>query len=68
MRVSVLSRPVEGGTEFQVITVWESLTAIHAFAGPSADTAVVPEVVRRMMASYDRHVVHYEIAHSYEPR
>jgi heme-degrading monooxygenase HmoA len=68
VRASVLRRRVEAGTEFQVITIWESLQAIQGFAGPSADIAVVPDVVRGMMASYDTHVLHYDIAHSHEPR
>jgi len=53
---------VEGGTEFHIVTVWESLTAIKAFAGQDPETAVVPATVRAMLSSYDERVVHYEIA------
>jgi heme-degrading monooxygenase HmoA len=33
VRASILRRDVANGTEFQIVTVWESLDAIHAFAG-----------------------------------
>jgi antibiotic biosynthesis monooxygenase (ABM) superfamily enzyme len=59
---SILRRDVRDGTEFQVVTLWDSMDAIHAFAGETADVAVVPPVVQEMMADYDRRVVHYEVA------
>ena len=59
---SILKRPIKQGTEFLIITVWESMEAIQAFAGEDAETAVVPPVVRDMMVSYDSKVTHYEIA------
>ena len=62
VRASILRRDVEAGTEFQVVTVWESLRAIEAFAGRDVETAVVPARVRAMLSSYDERVVHYEIA------
>jgi heme-degrading monooxygenase HmoA len=37
VRASILSRAVEAGTEFQIVTVWESLDAIQAFAGARVD-------------------------------
>jgi len=68
VRATILKRPVDAGTEFQVITVWESLSSIHSFAGSPVDVAVVPAAVRAMMVSYDTHVVHYEIEHVSESR
>lgn len=68
VRASVLSRSVPGGTEFRVVTVWDSLDAIRGFAGPRIDAAVVPPVVQQMMATYDSEVVHYEVRDQYEPR
>lgn len=59
---SILTRDVREGTEVQVVTLWESMDAIHAFAGETADVAVVPPVVQEMMADYDRRVVHYAVA------
>jgi heme-degrading monooxygenase HmoA len=58
---SILRRTVEQGTEFLIITVWESVEAIERFAGARADVAVVPEVVQAMMVEYDRNVIHYEV-------
>jgi len=58
---SILRREVEGGTEFQIVTVWASLRAIQAFAGVDPEVAVVPPVVKAMMRDYDPRVVHYEI-------
>ena len=65
---SVLRRDVEAGTEFQIVTVWESLAAIKGFAGDDPETAVVPASVRAMLATYDERVVHYEIAEGFSPR
>jgi heme-degrading monooxygenase HmoA len=66
IRVSILTRIVEAGTEFQIVTVWNSLDAIKAFAGPNAEIAVVPPLVQQLMASYDSKVVHYEIVDTFE--
>jgi heme-degrading monooxygenase HmoA len=68
VRASILRRNVETGTEFQIVTVWESLTAIKAFAGEDPEIAVVPASVREMLSTYDQRVVHYEIAESFAPR
>ena len=68
VRASILMRPAEAGTEFQIVTVWESLEAIHAFAGAAADAAVVPALVQSLMVIYDSHVSHYELVETYEPR
>jgi len=68
LSASILKRAVEAGTEFHSVTVWESLDAIRAFAGPHADVAVVPPTVQGLMASFDAHVVHYEVVESHVPR
>jgi len=58
---SILKRAVGQGTEFLIITVWESIESIECFAGATADIAVVPESVQAMMIEYDRIVSHYEV-------
>ena len=58
---SILKRAVDQGTEFLIITVWESIESIEKFAGAKADVAVVPDVVQAMMIEYDRTVRHYEV-------
>ena len=61
LTASILKRKVEQGTEFLIITVWESIEAIQAFAGEHAEVAVVPPMVQDMMIKYDRKVIHYEV-------
>jgi heme-degrading monooxygenase HmoA len=67
VRATILRREVADGTEFQIVTVWQSLSAVQTFAGKDPEVAVVPPVVQAMMASYDRDVVHYELGDTYEP-
>ena len=61
VRASILKREVEQGTEFEIVTVWQSLDAIRAFAGTDAEAAVVPDAVREMMLEFDTRARHYEI-------
>jgi len=65
VEASVLRRDVDGGTEFQVVTVWDSLEAVKAFAGPQVDVAVVPEAAQAMLSSYDERVRHYEVVEGF---
>jgi heme-degrading monooxygenase HmoA len=58
---SILRRALADGVEFVVVTQWDSLDAIHAFAGRNAEDAVVPAQVQAMMVEYDRVVRHYEV-------
>ena len=59
--VDPLRRDVARGVEFLIVTRWESLQAIHAFAGRDAEVAVVPANVQRMMLEYDERARHYEL-------
>jgi heme-degrading monooxygenase HmoA len=65
VRASILRRDLAAGTDFQVVTLWQSLAAIEAFAGKDIDTAVVPASVQAMMQRYDRKVAHYEVVHTF---
>jgi len=56
---SILQREVARGVEFLVITRWESLQAIHAFAGADAEMAVVPTKVQAMMLEFEARARHY---------
>jgi len=60
-RAAILRRELPEGVEFLVITEWESVEFIRAFAGARADAAVVPQAVRDMMIEYDRVVRHYDV-------
>ncbi len=62
LSASILRREVHGGTEFQIVTLWESFGAIQAFAGEDIDVAVVSEAAQAMLLTFDRHVMHYEVA------
>lgn len=62
IRASILRRELSTGTEFVIVTEWESLDAIKGFAGDDPETAVVPTVVQAMMLEYDSRVRHYEVA------
>lgn len=61
VRASILKRDVEGGTEFEIVTVWESLEAIRSFAGEDIEAAVIPLVARAMMVKFDARARHYEV-------
>jgi heme-degrading monooxygenase HmoA len=65
IKASILRRAIGEGTQFLIVTTWESIEAIHKFAGESASIAVVPPSVRAMMVEYDREVTHYEIVEEY---
>jgi heme-degrading monooxygenase HmoA len=58
-RAAILHRPCDRGTEFLIVTEWESEQAIAAFAGDDVLAAVVPEGVRRMMVEFDERASHY---------
>jgi heme-degrading monooxygenase HmoA len=61
IRASILQRDVPSGTEFQIVTEWESMEAVAAFAGDRPEAAVVPAIAQAMMVDYDQTVVHYEV-------
>jgi heme-degrading monooxygenase HmoA len=67
VRACILTRVLDQGTEFLIITVWQSMEAIERFAGVPADMAVVPPVVQAMMVEYDRKVIHYDVADTQGP-
>ncbi len=62
----VLSRDVDDGIEFVVITRWRALADIHAFAGVDPALAVVPAAAQAMMVRFDERVSHYEMADLFE--
>jgi len=67
VRATILRRELGAGTEFQIVTLWDSLGSVEAFAGAHVEDAVVPSAVQAMMIDYDRSVAHYEIAHTFAP-
>jgi heme-degrading monooxygenase HmoA len=61
VNASVLKRELTEGTEFLIITKWDSLEAIKQFVGENYETAVVPKIVQEMMKRFDKLVKHYEV-------
>ena len=60
--MQILQREVDEGFEFRVQTTWQSMAAIHAFAGPDLQVAVVPPAAQNVLLRFDVHVEHYEVA------
>ncbi|HET6981587.1 MAG TPA: antibiotic biosynthesis monooxygenase [Myxococcaceae bacterium] len=59
---SLLRRPDGDEIELLLLTRWESLAALRAFAGPEIDSAVVDEEAKTILTRYDSHVRHYEVS------
>jgi heme-degrading monooxygenase HmoA len=57
----VLRRAHEGGIEFVVITFWDSMDAIRAFAGDEPDRAVVEPAARAVLRDSEETVAHYQV-------
>lgn len=47
-----------------VLTFWESMDAIRAFAGPDPEAAVVEPEAEAALIEFDRRVRHFEVAAS----
>jgi len=58
---SILSRKLDRGTEFLVVTQWRSLDDIASFSGSDLEAAVVPAQVAAMMVEYDNRARHFEV-------
>jgi heme-degrading monooxygenase HmoA len=58
----LLKRGVPEGVEFVTLTVFDSMEAVRAFAGPDHEAAVVPPAARKLLSHFDERSVHYEIA------
>jgi heme-degrading monooxygenase HmoA len=58
----VLRRTQDGDVEITVMTLWESMDAIHQFAGENAELAVVAPAAQAVLRAYDATVTHYEVA------
>jgi mannose-6-phosphate isomerase-like protein (cupin superfamily) len=52
----------DGGIEIVVVTRWESMDAIEAFAGEDSDLAVVEPEARAVLSRFDDRVRHIELA------
>jgi heme-degrading monooxygenase HmoA len=59
--VWLLRRVHEGKAEFIVISLWDSLESIKAFAGPDYRKAVYYPEDKKYLLALDPHVTHYEV-------
>jgi len=47
--------------EYLVLTLWDSMEAVHAFAGQQPELAVVEPEARAALVRFDHTVRHYEV-------
>ncbi len=59
---TLMERALPDAIEIQVITWWESMAAIRAFAGEDLSTAVVSDEARALLLHSDAHVEHAEVS------
>jgi len=57
----LLQRSAEGGVEFVVLTLWDSMDAVREFAGPDPERAVVEPNARAVLSDFDELVRHYDV-------
>ena len=62
LEANVLVRAIGDKSEVVVVTVWESIDAVRAFAGDRYERAVVEPVVRDLLDRVDDSVSHFTIA------
>ena len=59
--VTLLEREQDGAVEVTVMTWWDSLESVRAFAGEAVETAVVHDTAARMLLDFDREVAHHQV-------
>ena len=57
----LLQRDLTDGVEIIVLTYWQSLEAIRAFAGDPIEAAVVAAEAAALLTQFDTRVRHYEL-------
>jgi len=57
----LLERELNGAIEIVVVTRWQTLDAIRAFAGEELDRAVVHDAAAALFTDYDRRVRHFGV-------
>jgi heme-degrading monooxygenase HmoA len=60
--VYMLRREVAGGCEFVMVSFWDSLDAVRAFAGDDYETAVFYPEDDRFLIERDERSSHFEVA------
>jgi heme-degrading monooxygenase HmoA len=62
----LLRRPISGGVEFVVLTLWDSMESVHKFAGADADKAVVEPEAQSFLSGFDDFVTHFDVVNEIE--
>lgn len=57
----LLRRDHSDEVEYQVLTMWESMDAVHAFAGDHPERAVVEPEAAAVLTRFDTEVRHYDV-------
>ena len=65
--VWTLCRISEGKCEFTLISLWDSMEAIKAFAGPDPDKAVFYPEDEKFLIERGSRVLHYEVLSAPQP-
>lgn len=59
--LSLLRRDASDEVEYQVLTMWESMEAVRAFAGDHPERAVVEPEAAAVLTRFDEEVRHYDV-------
>jgi heme-degrading monooxygenase HmoA len=59
--LSLLRRDASDEVEYQVLTMWESMHAVRAFAGDHPERAVVEPEAAAVLTRFDTEVRHYDV-------
>jgi heme-degrading monooxygenase HmoA len=62
VRAMLLERPQDEVVEILVLTFWQSLDSIRAFAGADLEKAVVADEAVPLLKHFDKHVRHFNVA------
>ena len=59
--IQLLCRDLDHEVEFITIMTFDSIDAVHEFAGEDYEAAVVPKQARKLLSHFDDRAQHYEI-------
>lgn len=59
--IHLFRRDLDGEVEFVTLMWFESLEAVHTFAGDDYEVAVVPPNARALLSRFDARSQHYEV-------
>lgn len=60
--ITLMQRKRDDHIELVVSSRWESMAAVHAFAGTNPERAVVEPAARSVLIGFDHAVSHYDVS------